>query len=366
MNLFIFDMDGVLLTPNGYHHALKETVRLAGMKSGYGEAWLTDAQISQFESLGISSEWHSSALCLAVMILQKMAGISPNGNLNGHTALDLDDLFEAIAAQPIQDSPIKRGAASLDDLGRKYGVSVDGIKALVNESESIEQSPTLNWFQELILGSKEYTAIYQNSAQFSTDSYLKLHDEPLLTQTMANKVMRWAAKEGNGAGIMTMRPSEGPQGFTKDPDAKFGAELVGVEDFPIFGRGEIDWLSEKTGRGVESLRKPSWVHALAVILAASGWKVEESLLYAAQKPEVIKFEDLKFLDNSTFTVFEDTSGGMLAVEAAGKLLTQLGLRIDVRKVGVTADAGKQASLAALGAKVYADINLAMEDIFTQG
>ena len=31
MRILIFDMDGVLIEPHGYHRALKETVRLAGI-----------------------------------------------------------------------------------------------------------------------------------------------------------------------------------------------------------------------------------------------------------------------------------------------------------------------------------------------
>ena len=359
MNLFIFDMDGVLLIPLGYYYALKETVRLAGLRSGYGEASLTDAQIAQFESLGISSEWHSSALCLAFMILQKMAGKNPDNGAEGNVALDLGDLFIEIANQPIQDSPTRRGTAALENLGKKYGVSVDGLKALVLESESIESSPTFNWFQELILGSDEFAKIYKKSAQFKTDSYLKLYDEPLLSKPMAEKLMYWVRRNGNGAGIMTMRPSIGLEGFAIDPDAQVGAELVGVAGLPIFGRGEIGWLAGKTGRHVEEFRKPAYAHALAVILAASGWTVADSLLYAARPVEAMRFDDLQHLNDSTITVFEDTSGGMVSVEEAGKVLKQAGLRIDVRKAGVTTDTGKQAALASIGAVMYRDINEAL-------
>jgi len=42
MDILLFDMDGVLLKPLGYHRALKETVRLAGISSGYGEVLLAD------------------------------------------------------------------------------------------------------------------------------------------------------------------------------------------------------------------------------------------------------------------------------------------------------------------------------------
>ena len=42
MNIFLFDTDGVLVKPKGYHRALQETVRLAGISTGFGEVLLDD------------------------------------------------------------------------------------------------------------------------------------------------------------------------------------------------------------------------------------------------------------------------------------------------------------------------------------
>lgn len=80
MDILLFDMDGVLVNPRGYHRALHETVRLAGISTGIGAVDLEDEQVTQFEALGISSEWHSSALCMAVMVLEKQAGFAHLNN----------------------------------------------------------------------------------------------------------------------------------------------------------------------------------------------------------------------------------------------------------------------------------------------
>jgi hypothetical protein len=161
---------------------------------------------------------------------------------------------------------------------------------------------------------------------------------------------------------MTMRPSTGPDNFANDPDAQLGLNLVGLQGLPLVGRGEIGWLAEQTGRDVEELKKPACAHALAVILAAGGWPIEDSLLYAARATEGMRFEDLKHLDNSRITVFEDTSGGMVAIEEAGKLLAQSGLRIGIYKIGVTDDKEKRTVLERMGAFVYGDINTALEEL----
>ena len=92
---------------------MKETVRLAGISTGFGEVQLEDEQIAQFEALGISSEWHSSALSMAVMVLAKhKGGVRDNGN-SRPVALDLDDLFEALAARPVGGTVIDHGVVHL-------------------------------------------------------------------------------------------------------------------------------------------------------------------------------------------------------------------------------------------------------------
>ena len=46
MKILLFDMDGVLLEPNGYHLALKETVRLVSRSMGFEDFLLSDQDIA--------------------------------------------------------------------------------------------------------------------------------------------------------------------------------------------------------------------------------------------------------------------------------------------------------------------------------
>jgi len=233
MEILIFDMDGVLLKPFGYHRALKETVRLAGISTGFGEVLLADEQIAKFEALGISSEWHSSALCMAVMALEKQKGITREEDQTQPIILDLEDLFVAISDRPMQDPALSRGLAAIERLAAKANVPADLVCWLVAQSESIQRSPTINWFQELVLGSESYTSTYQKRPQFETESYLKLYDERLLNEPQTERVLRWTDKPDHGAAIMTRRPSSGLPGFATAPDANMGAALVGLENLPI-------------------------------------------------------------------------------------------------------------------------------------
>ena len=335
MNLLVFDMDGVLLEPLGYHRALRETVRLAGEACGFSDVCLSAEQIARFEALGISSEWHSSALCMAWMALQKK--FSPDTQTP-----DWERLVAAFQCQPQTDSPIQRGAAALAQVGQEQGVCAEHAVALIRECESIQNSPTFNWFQELVLGSAVFAQVYGKVGQLNAVSYLQKYDRKLLTPDWAQRVLEWARRPGCGAAIMTSRPSAGlggPQGFAQEPDGQLGAELVGLGELPLIGNGEMRWLADQLRVTVAEVKKPAAAHALAALLAAGGISVPQSMAVLAGGLDVLGREDFAYLDGSTVTVVEDTISGMLAVRAAGDILEKLGLRIDVQNVGVARGRG---------------------------
>lgn len=362
MNLLIFDMDGVLLKPLGYHRALKETVRLAGIAVGYGEVLLTDAQITHFEALGISSEWHSSALCQAVMKLQQQKSSIRNQEPIQPVTLKLDILFEAIAAQPMEDPALNRGLAAIEYLAAINDLPAFQAMELVENSESFLHSPTIKWFQEFILGSDAFSDIYQKKAQFQTESYLMLYDEKLISTYRAEHVMKWATQIDCGAAIMTNRPSRGLPGIQGAPDADMGASMARFENIPLIGYGEVEWMAKHASCDIAELSKPGSAHALAAILTASGWPIKQSLVYASHSIDLQARDRLDHLQDSKFTVFEDTPAGLVAVQKAGDMLNQTGLNVKIQKIGITEDPKKQAALSAQGAEVFPDINAALDSL----
>lgn len=357
MELLIFDMDGVLLEPLGYHRALQETVRLAGEACGFSNVQLSAAQIARFEALGISSEWHSSALCMAWMVLQKeFAPDNPNP--------DWERLVAAFQRQAQADPPIRRGVAALTQVAREQGVCAQQPIALMTECESIQESPTFNWFQELVLGSALFEQIYGKTAQLGTESYLQKYDRRLLAPEWARRLLEWTSASGQGAAIMTSRPSDGPREYAQEPDGQLGANLVGLGELPLIGNGEMRWLAEKLSVTVAEVKKPAVAHALAALLAAGGWTLERSMDYLANGLAALRGEDLDWLDGGKVTVVEDTISGLLALQAAAALLEAFGVSMTVRAVGVASDPAKTAALEGMGARVYEDVNLAMEDVLT--
>jgi hypothetical protein len=230
---------------------------------------------------------------------------------------------------------------------------------MVNNCESIANSLTMNLFQELVLGSEIYGETYQKKAQLQTDSYLRLYDDRLLSEPNAAKLLQWAGSPGRGAAIMTNRPSSPLLDGAGTPEAEMGAALVGLEDLPLVGFGEITWLAQQLGQEASGLMKPSWQHALAAVLSGYGWPVEKSLSYVGNDSSDWQYHDLLHLQGSLITVFEDTPGGMISVKEARNILKEMDIQVEVRMIGLSTDERKRVALAAHGAKVYSSINHAL-------
>ncbi len=368
MEIFLFDMDGVLLKPNGYRRALQETIRLAGLSLGFENVNLSKDQIAQFEALGISNEWLSSALCMAVLMLEKQKASAPMNNKTALQPLSIDPqsydlnlqgLFDEISGQPIEIPEAQRALYAIQGLAMKAGANQDLIISMVKNCESIAQSLTMNLFQELVLGSEIYEETYQKTAQFQTESYLRQYDDRLLSEPNAAKLLQWVGSPACGAAIMTNRPSSPLLDDAGAPEAEMGAALVGLEELPLVGLGEITWLAEQIGQEANDLTKPSWQHALAAVLSGYGWPVDKSLSYVGMDSSDWQSLDLPHLQGSKITVFEDTPGGMISAQEAKSLLNEMGIQVEVRMIGLSTDERKRAVLAAHGAQVYSSINHAL-------
>ena len=323
----IFDMDGVLLAPHGYHLALQETVRLGAEELGSPNITLTDEHIAQFEGLGISSEWHSSAASLAVLAF--------NGELS------LDPLFTLLKREPVQIPARIRLEHAIHEL--------TGDNQRIRESETL-QSPSYKIFQELILGSADFERIYGISASLNVESYLLQFDKPLLETSMRNRLLAWLEHPEHGCAVMTNRPS------SEMPDADYGLRLVGLEGLPLVGNNDIQWLAEEVGGETAHFLKPNAAHALAALLASTGRGLQESLRGAHA---LLNGASVDGLDFGEIVVFEDTPGGLISVGAMGDVLREKGLPVQIKKIGIAPSAVKAEFLRAQGALGFDDINVAL-------
>ncbi len=68
LRILLLDLDDVLIRQVAYHQSLKECVERISRWCGFGATRLTDEDIAVFESLGVTSEWDSSAICAALLL----------------------------------------------------------------------------------------------------------------------------------------------------------------------------------------------------------------------------------------------------------------------------------------------------------
>lgn len=326
--VFIFDMDGVLLKPRGYHQALKDTVRLGAQALGF-DLTISDEEIAQFEGLGISSEWHSSAACMAMLVV--------NGKL------DLRPLFAFLKGEQAQSPARIRLERAIQKMAEDVGVNPARAVSFIQESES-PQSFTNSTFQKMILGSAD------------SESYLLKCDEPLLGADVRKELFAWLQHSEHGSVVMTNRPSR------TEPDASYGKKLVGIEEMPLVGYGEMWWLAKKFGGEAAGYSKPSPIHALTATLTAFGRDLDKSLLDAFAASNGGGAEEIACLEGSEIWVFEDSPAGMISVGAMGKLLRGKGLNVKVNKIGVSTSPFKGKYLEAQGARVFESIDAALGEI----
>jgi phosphoglycolate phosphatase-like HAD superfamily hydrolase len=341
--ILIFDMDGVLLKPKGYHRALKETVRLGAQALGYEGISLTDEDIAQFEGLSISSEWHSSAACMALLAISGK--------------LDLELLFASIKREPIQNPARLRLERSIQSIAKVRGVNPSQATSIIRESQSVEWSATFRIFQELILGSDDFARIYKKKGELGVESYLLQFDQPLLRADIRERLISWQENPKHKCVVMTNRPSR------RMPDAEYGLRLVGLDDIPLVGNNDIEWLADQVDGKTAMFLKPSPVHALAAVFAALGKNLGESLMDAYGVAKGDFAETASFLDGSQIWIFEDSPAGIISVGEMGELLRKLGISVAINKVGIATMPLKSKCLEKQGALVFDGIHSGLEDVF---
>jgi len=121
------------------------------------------------------------------------------------------------------------------------------------------------------------------------------------------------------------------------------------------------WLAQQVGEEVERLVKPSPVQALAAIGAA--WSGQEA---AALKAALTLHRDgelcppLADLGLVTIHVFEDTTGGLVAVEGAVEALQAANVIVTWQPYGIApVDGPKAAAMAAQGVLIHPSVNEAI-------
>lgn len=365
MQLILFDMDGVLLEPRGYHQALRDSVRRIGHAIGAPNADLTTDQIARLEALNITNEWDSVAICTA-LTLCNIWQHDPNIRVTGlnhnppQLTADVPDFDEFLNSLP--DGGTLPGKTTFDYINAHYPwINPDQrshlAKILLN-CRDIYTSLTAPIHQEAILGSTRFHKNYNLQPQLDTESYLTKFDRAILTIDQHRALRDWLVYPDHHAGIMTNRLSQSPPGFLGAPEAELGVEIIGMSDLPYIGSGTLGWYAvHEMNLPGHALQKPNPMHASTLMLTCLGKSVTQALKTAESLCQGNgNLTDWQALNGAELVIFEDSAKGLISAKSACSLLSDLGLQITLKMVGVSNNPFKRAALEQYAAFIIKDVN----------
>jgi len=386
-HLFLFDVDSVLVEAVGYLKALQGTVAHFTEQLGAGSHPPTETEARTFEAHGLTSEWDSGAACVGLVLIERLLR-EPELCPPGCWSEALDYLSQRPCPLPHPDyldlaawvgsrldastTPARVATEYLEERfvtgggqeGRHAMLSLL-LSELLGHTHDFYRAPVTRYLQHLVIGSKRVPATYGVEADFESPSYLMRHDRSFLAPSWRARVRRCIAGGHAGAAIYTARPSlppaeleESKLGFS--PEAEAARALVGLDGLPLIGEGKMRWLAAQSGEEVERLVKPSPVQALAAIGAASSGREASALQAALALHCDGKLEPpLARLEAITVHVFEDTVGGLVAVERAVDALRAAGLAVDYHPYGIVVDGPKVAAMSGRQTPTYSSVGEAL-------
>jgi len=364
-NIALLDMDGVLLKPGGYHESLKISVKRIGRALGIPNAQLTDEQIARFESLSVTNEWDSLAICTAFLLVTiwqfngdvRLIGVEPSQKKILDDPPDFDKFLDKFTN--VGDLP---GHSAYDLILREYqgldNSQLDHLYNVLHQCRNIFESPTLPVYQETVLGSKLFQATYGIEQQLNTESFLIKYDQPVLIAEKKLHFREWLSKPGNESGIMTNRPCSTPDCHFSSPEAELGAKIIELEDIPLLGSGMLSWYAEIHKKlANHTFLKPNPIHALALMAMCTGTSIMPALENAlALSTGNGNRNNWSKLNNTRVIIFEDSTKGMISGLRAKELLSQVDIEINLKLIGVSSQLVKRYALQTVADIVYSDIN----------
>ncbi len=364
-NIIIFDMDGVLLKPGGYHESLRTFIKRIGKALGIPNVILSHEQIAHFESKSVTNEWDSLAICTAILLVE---------------VWQIDDDVHLSSLEPLQQATLIHPAGfdrfleNFSEVGNLPGHSAydlilnenpwlsisqrNHLSILLHHCRDIYKSPTLPGYQETVLGSELFRNIYGLEPKLDIGSFLLKYDLPILTHEKMKVFREWLSSPKNAAGIMTNRPCLTPNGYLSSPEAELGAKLCELEDIPLIGSGLLAWAATTQQSLPDyTFLKPNPVHALALLALVTGSQIKQALDNAASllMGNGIK-KNWSQLNQINVVILEDSIKGLLSGLKAKEMLTQIGIDIKLDLVGISKNTVKRQALKTITDSIYSEIN----------
>jgi hypothetical protein len=373
-NVLLFDLDAVLLNSEGYYESLRRAVEILGAALGFAPVRLSQEDIDVFESLDITAEWDSSALC-AALLLDRAWEALPDLTLPERPPLPMPPLhglpppdFRAFALSLAGgggsiDQPLARAHERLLNQGRSLHPSqVETLDRILIRARDTERSLTFHLIQELNLGSVLYAEHYHRAGVLGSPGMLATRDLPTLSAEERGHLAQWLGGPNRHAAIVTNRPSRAPGAMFNTPEAEIGIRAAGMDGMAFVASGALGWFAERQGLAPQTYLKPSPVHLLAGLRLALDHDLEGALAAAQARVRNGPVDALwRGLDGATVAVFEDAAKGMRSALAAKEALASGGVRLDLTLYGITRSPAKARVLENLGARVFDTLSPALEE-----
>ena len=217
MEIFLFDLDGVLLNSAGYHRSLVETVRQLSLTLGFGDRSLTQEEIDAFEARDITAEWDSSALCAALLLvtaweanddlsLPSRPPLGPPRPVR-HAFPDIRRFLTELDRRRPNDPLAEAEASLLRRIDARRPDHAASVRSLLAGARSLDDSLTFRLVQIYNLGSRMFEEIYGEAAGMENPSFLERYDLPTLNALERASLLRKLEQAGRSAAIVTNRPS---------------------------------------------------------------------------------------------------------------------------------------------------------------
>ncbi len=382
--IILFDLDGVLIQPGGYRAAVKKTVNYFSQKLGLGDQIPKEEDLAFFEANGVTSEWDMVPICAAILV-----DLASRAGGTDFTGCSLDDVGRLIREKGIKiradyraeieriipflnraEVPAAENLLTAVQAGNVFEgrSSAPYLTELLGDTRHVERSETLRVFQSMILGDEGFAAAYGFQAGFESESYLKKYDKSSLTLENQKRLQHVISNGTIKAAVITARPSLAPDGMRDvandySPEAEMAVGLTGLRGIPLVGYGTLQFLAGRIGAMADSLVKPSPVQALAAIAAACGEEMVSALDWAAEMAQGGRNQIVNGKIPARFTlhIFEDSAIGIRACQRAVVILKQVQIEATVKAWGIARNLDKIKTLESVGAKVFPDVNLALEE-----
>jgi hypothetical protein len=387
MNLWLFDLDGVLIHPGGYREALRRTAAHFSSEAGYPGRRLEESVIETFEAQGITCEWDIAGICVMADIFtlwRASPGLSLPAELESCLrvlragSLRLPEPDYAGWARRVNPLGSDTPSASAVKLFRREAVRADPDRVRFREFEAVldgvlghprefARSPMMRYFQQFTLGSREYEKHYRVPSGVETPSLLAELDRPAISDRSRDRILAMLREKKVPIAVITARPSlpGEAEGDLTDypPEAEIGLAVAGLGGLPVAGAGHMVWLAKRHGEKPDAFLKPSPVHSLAAVSLALG-DGEGAALEAAR----MFVEDGKLTppldrlgkEETRIRIFEDSPTGVVGTLSAADLLNGAGLNVHLSIFGVATGKEKRAALQSLGAEVFDTVDRALE------